>query len=128
MDYNDDLFKKRKIAEISDRVIYLLELDIDEKTPIYITNNNIKQIKKKHPEDFTKYGENLLEIISNPTYISQHPINKSIEYIKVYKKEKDYVLVAVRVSFGGNYYVRTLFVMSENKVYRYWLSGALKSY
>jgi len=128
MDFEKDLFKRQKISKITVRVITLLSLNILEDTPIYITNNNIVQIKKKHPEDFAKYGNDLLEIINEPTYISLHPINKSIEYIKVYKKEKDYVLVAVRVSYSGSYYVRTLFVMSNDKVYRYWLAGAFKAY
>src|SRR4030042_3718133 len=128
MDYSKDSFIRREIAKITDRVICLLSLDIEEGTPIYITDNNIKTIKRKHPEDFNKYGNDLVGIINNPTYISQHPINKSIEYIKVYKKEQDYVLVAVRVSIEGNYYGRSLFVMFDKKVYRYWLAGALRTY
>jgi hypothetical protein len=123
-----NLFKKRKIAEITSRVIYLLNLAIPEGTPIYINDNNLEQIKRKHPNDFTKYSNDLIEIINKPTYVSQHPINKSIEYIKVYKEVQDYVLVAVRVSYGGNYYVRTLFVMSNEKIYKYWIKGAFKSY
>jgi len=120
--------RKREIAKITDRVIYLLELDVKAGTPIYINDNNIERIKRKHPEDFTKYGSDLIEIINNPTYVSLHPVHGSIEYIRVYRKEQDYVLVGVRVSTTENYYVRTLFVMSNEKVYRYWLKGVLRTY
>ena len=120
--------RKREIAKITGRVIYLLELDVKEGTPIYINDNNIERIKRKHPEDFIKYGNDLIEIINNPTYVSRHPVHGSIEYIRVYRKQQDYVLVAVRVSTMENYYVRTLFVMSNEKVYRYWIKGVLKTY
>jgi hypothetical protein len=128
MECNINKFKKRQIGKIANRLIELLSLEIKEDTPIFINDNNLELIAEKHPDDFAKYGNDLEKIINNPTYISQHPINKSIEYIKVYKQEQDYVLVAVRVSLGGNYYVRTLFVMSEEKVYKYWLKGAFKIY
>jgi len=123
-----NLYKKRKIGKIDDRVIYLLDLNLPEGTPIYINNNNISRIKRKHPNDYAKYGKDIVDIINKPTYITQHPINKSIEYIKVYKEEQDYVLIAIRLSSGGNYYVRTLFIMSDKKVYKYWMKKAFKSY
>ena len=106
----------------------MLSLEVEEDTPIFINDNNLKLMGKKHPDDFAKYGADLENIIENPTYISQHPKNGSIEYIKVYKKEQDYVLVAIRISHKQNYYVRTLFVMADEKIYKYWIKGAFKSY
>ncbi len=29
---------------------------------------------------------------------------------------------------SSNYYVRTLFVMSNEKIYKYWIKGALRYY
>ncbi|MHB1377736.1 MAG: PBECR3 domain-containing polyvalent protein [Candidatus Humimicrobiaceae bacterium] len=128
MECDTTKFKKRQIGKITNRVIRLLNLEIEEDAPIFINDNNLELIAIKHPYDFAKYGNDLEKIINNPTYISQHPINKSIEYIKVYKQEQDYVLVAVRVSLSRNYYIRTLFVMSDEKVRKYWLKGAFKTY
>lgn len=54
--------QKREIAKITGRVIGLLDLDVKEGTPIYINDNNIEGIKRKHPEDFTKYGSDLIEV------------------------------------------------------------------
>jgi hypothetical protein len=125
---NHDRFKKRQIGKITDRVIKLLNLNIEIDTPIYINGNNLSNIKRKHPQDFKKYGHKIKTIIENLTYISQHPRNGSIEYIKVYKEVEEYVLVAIRISHRGNYYVRTLFVMAEEKIIKYWLKGVFLTY
>jgi len=118
-------FEKRQIGVITKRVIRLLNLEIEEDTPIFINGNNLELTEEKHPNDFAKYGKDLKIIIDSPTYVAQHPINKSIEYIRVYKQEQDYVFVAVRVSLKGIYYVRTLFVMADEKIYKYWLKAHL---
>ncbi|WP_276666177.1 PBECR2 nuclease fold domain-containing protein [Caldibacillus debilis] len=78
-------------------------------------------MKSEHPEDFAKYGNKLSEILKNPDYIAKHPKKDSIEYIKIFFDEdkEDYVLVAVRASFSGKFYARSLFVMNDEKVRKY---------
>lgn len=122
---------KRKTWEIgilSARVVDLLDSDYIVDSPIYIGEENIEKIKNKHPKDYEKYGHDIGRIISSPDYIVKHPQDSSIQYVRVYKKENDYVMVAVRVSGGGELFVRTLFVMAEEKIFKYWIKNVFKSY
>ena len=52
-------------------------------------------------------------------FINQSQKKKSIEFIKEYKIDNEYVLVAVRVSNNGVYFARTMYVMAEEKVRKY---------
>jgi len=115
-----------KVGELSYRVIKLLGLSLQEGTPIYIGKENIRHIKKSHLRDFQKYGKDINKIISFPTYVSRNPKKNSIEYIKVYEDKGDYVLVAVRPSSGGILYIRTLFIMSYEKIAKYWIKKVFK--
>jgi len=117
-----------KVGELSYRVIKLLGLSWQEDSPIYIGRENIKHIKKSHLKDFKKYGKDINKIISFPTYISKNPKKNSIEYIKVYEDKKDYVLVAVRPSSRGILYIRTLFIMSHEKIAKYRIKKVLKMF
>lgn len=109
----------RQVGEISNKVIELLSLNITARTPIFIGEANIKHIKQGHPNDFEKYGKNIKNIIQQPTYLARNEKKKSIEYIKEYKENKDYVLVAVRVSNNNVHFVRTMYVMDKIKVEKY---------
>lgn len=122
------MMKPKKVGEISDVVINILNLSLDPDTPIFVGQTNLDHMISEHPEDFEKYGEKLEEILDNPDYIAKHPNKDSIEYIKVfYDEEKnDYVLVAVRATKTGIYYARTLFVMGDEKVKKYNAKNALK--
>lgn len=115
-----------KVGELSYRVIKLLGLSLQEGSPIYIGKENIRHIKKSHLRDFQKYGKDINKIISFPTYISRNPKKNSIEYIKVYEDKGDYVLVAVRSSSSGILYIRTLFIMSYEKIAKYWIKKVFK--
>ena len=76
-------------------------------------------MKTKHPNDFNKYGNNIADIISNPIYLARNEKKQSIEFIKEFKIDNDFVLVAVRVSGSGNYFARTMYIMSDEKVEKY---------
>ncbi len=115
-----------KVGELSYRVIKLLGLSLQEGSPIYIGKENIRHIKKFHLRDFQKYGKDINKIISFPTYISRNPKKNSIEYIKVYRDKGDYVLVVVRQSSSGILYIRTLFIMSYEKIAKYWIKKVFK--
>ncbi|MBA7712453.1 hypothetical protein ES703_121430 [subsurface metagenome] len=115
-----------KVGELSYRVIKLLGLSLQEGSPIYIGKENIRHIKKSHLRDFQKYGKDINKIISFPTYVSRNPKKNSIEYIKVYEDKGDYVLVAVRSSSSGILYIRTLFIMSYEKIAKYWIKKVFK--
>jgi len=115
-----------KVGELSYRVIKLLGLSLQEGSPIYIGKENIRHIKKSYLRDFQKYGKDINKIISSPTYVSRNPKKNSIEYIKVYEDKGDYVLVAVRSSSSGILYIRTLFIMSYEKIAKYWIKKVFK--
>lgn len=116
------------VGKINKRVIKLLNLTIPIDTPIYIRQEKIKRIKVKHPGDFRIYGKDISKILKSPDYVAKHLKNNSISFIKVYKSTGDYVLVAVRPSRSEKQYVRTLFIMANEKVYKYWIKNALKTY
>ena len=56
-------FEKRQISVITNRVIKLFNLEIEENTPIFINDNNLELMANKHPDDFAKYGRDLKTII-----------------------------------------------------------------
>ena len=76
-------------------------------------------MKHQHPEDFEKYGADIENIIKNPTYLARNEKKKSIEFIKEYKIDNDFVLVAVRVSNQNVHFARTMYVMADEKVEKY---------
>ncbi len=118
----------KQIGKISKRVIELLELQYTNEIPIIIGDANIEHMKREHLEDFEKYGSDIPNIIKYPTYIAKNPRQGSIEYIKEYKIEKQFVLVAVRVSNKGTMFVKTLFTMTERKKNIYLKNGYAKKY
>lgn len=120
---------QKKVGVVTKKVIDTLGLTIPENSKIFCGPNNINHMKVKHPDDFKKYGDKIEEIISSPTYIAKHPINSSIEYIKVFVDDNNnHVLVAVRASGNGTLFARTLFVMSDEKIQKYREKNAFNSY
>ena len=61
---------------------------------------------------YTKYNK-------NPTYLAKNDKKQSIEFIKKYKIDNDYVMVVVRVSKRNVNFVRTMYIMDEIKVKKY---------
>ncbi len=109
----------KEIGKITKDIISLLNLPEKGEKPIFIGNGNIEHIKNTHPKDFEKYGDNIENIIANPTYLARNEKKNSIEFIKAYKVDEDFVLVAVRVSNRGVHFVRTMYVMAREKVEKY---------
>lgn len=109
----------RQIGKVSNKVIKRLNLDYKDEMPIFIGEDNIKHMQEEHPEDFRKYGKCIEDIINNPTYLARNEKKKSIEFIKEYKINNEFVLVAVRVSGNNVHFVRTMYIMAKEKVQRY---------
>lgn len=109
----------RRIGKVTKKVCDILKLNYNEEKTIFIGETNINHIKQEHPIDYKKYGEEIKDILANPTYLARNEKKKSIEYIKRYKVNNDYVLVVVRVSSNDIHFVRTMYVMSDDKVERY---------
>lgn len=118
----------KQIGMVNYKVIELLDLNYKEELPIFLGDSNIEHMKKQHFEDYEKYVEDIKNIINNPTYVARNPNQDSIEYIKEYKIDNAFVLVAVRISSKGTMFAKTLFTMTERKKNIYLKNGYAKKY
>ena len=118
----------RQIGKLNKKVIQLLELEYDEDIPILLGDANIEHMKRQHPEVYKKYGKDIKSIIAKPTYVARNPNQGSIEYIKEYKIDNKFILLAVRVSSKGTLFAKTLFTMTERKKNIYLAKGYAKKY
>lgn len=118
----------RQVGIVNKKVIQLLELEYEEELPIILGDTNIEHMKRQHAEDYKKYGADIKDIIKNPTYVAKNPNQGSIEYIKEYKINNEFVLVAVRISNKGTMFAKTLFTMTERKKNIYLKNGYAKKY
>lgn len=110
----------KQIGKVTNKIIKLLGLNYDKEQPIFIGDANIKHMKEQHSADFEKYGNKIEEIIKNPTYLARNEKKKSIEFIKEYKMDNnEYVLIAVRVSGNNTHFARTMYIMADEKVEKY---------
>lgn len=112
------------VGSIPREIVELLELNIKPGTPILCGQRNIAHMETAHPEDYLKYGNQLEDILAAPDYVSIHPTDGSVQFIKELAER---VLVAVRLSNKGTLFARTLFVMSEEKWTNYTRKGYIKS-
>ena len=108
-----------EIGKITFKIIKILKLPYIDEKPIFIGDSNINHMKQKHLEDFIKYGEEIKNIIKNPTYLARNEKKNSIEFIKKYKEQNDFVLVVARLTTNDIYFVRTMYIMSNEKVEKY---------
>ena len=118
----------KKIGKVNKKVIRLLNLQYEEELPIFLGDTNIEHMKRQHLKDYEKYGLDIQKIISNPTYVAKNPNQGSIEYIKQYKVNNEFVLVAVRINSKGTMFAKTLFIMTERKINIYLKNGYAKKY
>lgn len=117
---------KKKVGHISTKIAKVLELDIHGNPDIFIGETNIQHIKNKHPEDFKKYGHYLQSILKNPDYVGVNPKDNSIEYVKEFHINQEFVKVAVRVAGSGTYFVRSLYVLNQRRTLNFISKGTLK--
>ena len=108
-----------EVGKITKEVIDILHLNYKDELPIFIGESNINHIKQRHPDDYKKYGDKIEDIIKNPTYLARNEKKNSIEFIKKYKVNNEFVLVVVRVSKNNVNFIRTMYVMNKKKVKNY---------
>lgn len=116
----------KEVGKVSARVIGLLSLQLQEDQPIYIGNSNEAHMKNSHPADYAKYGQYISDILSEPDYVGENPTDGSIEYVKEFQVDNDFVKVAVRLSGGGTLYARSIYVLNNNRVKNFIQKGTLK--
>jgi len=116
-----------KVGEISEDVIHTLGLSLTPRTPIYIGRTNISHMLYRHPDAYVKYGSYISEILNRPDYVGINPRDGSVEYVKEFRVDNDFVKVAVRVANSGRFFARSLYVLSPSRVNTFITNGALKT-
>ena len=114
------------VGQVNEQVERLLSLSNIKDRNIYFSPSNLEHMKTSHPEDFEKYGSKLSENLSVPDYVGQNPSDGSIEYVKEFFVEGEYVKVAVRLSGSDKYFARSMYVLNRNRVERFIAKGTLK--
>lgn len=116
----------RVVGTVSHRVISLLGLEMEVDQPIYLGSSNIAHMQSRHPGDYGRYGEYIPQILAHPDYVGMNPSDGSIEYVKEFQVDDEFVKVAVRLSGGGKLYARSLYVLNQNRVLNFIQRGTLK--
>lgn len=116
----------QQVSTFQSNIVTKLGLSVKPGTPIYLGNSNILHMQSKHPADYAKYGNRISAILNNPDYIRNNPKDNSIEYVKEFKIDNEFVKVAVRVSGAGIWFVRSLYVLNNNRVQNFINKGTLK--
>ena len=115
----------QQIGTFSEKVIKHLPDNIAENTPIFLGTSNIQHMQSRHPNDYAKYGTDISNIINNPDYIGVNNKDDSIEFVKEYLVDNEFVKVAVRVNNSNKYYARSLYILNNNRVRNYIQKGTL---
>lgn len=116
----------KQVGTLQSSVIEALGLTEKMGTPIYLGKSNIEHMKSSHPADYEKYGGQIHLILEEPDYVGINPKDSSIEYVKEFFVNNEYVKVAVRVSVNGTYFARSLYVLNSNRVKNFISKGNLK--
>ena len=85
-------------------------------------------MKSSHPSDYQKYSPYISAILSSPDYVGINNADSSIEYVKEFIQDNNYVKVAVRVSASGQYFARSIYVLNTNRVNNFIEKGTLKKF
>lgn len=115
-----------QVGSISEKVISVLGLSMKPGQPIFLGNSNIVHMQNRHPADYLKYGQYIPAILSAPDYVGQNPSDGSIEYVKDFQIDGEFVKVAVRLSNGGTLFARSLYVLNPKRVKNFIAKGTLK--
>lgn len=114
------------VGSISENIKKLLGLSSVGDDNIYMSATNIAHMESSHPSDYAKYKDQIQNILASPDYVGQNPNDNSIEYVKNFIIDSEYVKVAVRLSSGNKYYARSLYVLNKRRVENFIKKGTLK--
>jgi hypothetical protein len=115
-----------QVGSISAKVITVLGLSVAAGTPIYMGTSNIMHMQQKHPNDYVKYGADIPSILAAPDYVGLNPTDNSIEYVKEYIIDGDFVKIAVRVTASGRFYARSIYTLNRQRVQNFIRKGTLR--
>ena len=113
------------VGEVSTEVAALLGQNHLARKPIYLGPTNVAHMQSSHPTDYAKYGAQLGTILASPDYVGVNQKDGSLEYVKEFLVENEYVKVAVRVSMNGQLFARSLYILNNNRVRNFIAKGTL---
>jgi hypothetical protein len=116
----------KKVGEFSETIINQLQLNIPVGTPILIGESNEAHIKSRHPYEYEMYYDRIPEIVTEPDYIGINPKDSSIQFVKEFLVNSDYIRVAVKITSNTKCYVKTLHLLSTCNAENYISKGTLK--
>lgn len=118
---------QEKIGTLTKEVIKTLNLPLTYEKDIFIGKSNILHMKQKHMNDYIKYGKYIKDILREPDYVGLNKKDKSIEYVKeFFIDNNEYVKVAIRISITNKFFVRTLYVLNNNRIQNFIKKNTLK--
>ena len=114
-----------RVGTLKQNIIDLLSLPYKAGLPILLGQSNKEHMQKSHPLDYEMYYDEISTILDSPDYVA---LNKdgSIEYVKEFIVNDDFVKIAVRISSSGSLYARTLYTLNSKRVTDYIAKGTLK--
>ena len=103
---------------------------IDNTTDILFWKERVKHTERhkkdfQSEEEFYKCLEEIPLIIESPDYISIHPKDESVSFIKDYSR---HISVAIRVSLDGKLSYRTMYPLRKSQLENYIKSGRAWKY
>lgn len=114
-----------RVGEVSAEVAALLGRNHLAGKSIYLGPTNVAHMQSSHPADYAKYGAQLSSILAAPDYVGVNQKDGSLEYVKEFLVENEYVKIAVRVSMSGQLFARSLYVLNSNRVRNFIAKGTL---
>ncbi len=103
----------------------LIGVDIKSDLPIMLGDSNIEHMRTTHSLDYFKYGKFIELIVQQPDYIGRNPKDNSIELVKEFYIDNEYVKIAVRTSSVGVLYARSLYVLNKKRTENFINKGTL---
>ena len=116
----------KEVGKVSGRVAALLGAPALTGRAIYLGSSNIAHMQSSHPADYAKYGSYISQILACPDYVGENPADGSIEYVKDFQINGEFVKVAVRLSGTGTLFARSLYVLNPKRVHNFIRKGTLK--
>lgn len=83
-------------------------------------------MQTSHPADYQKYGSYIANILCSPDYVGINKKDNSLEYVKEFEIDNEFVKVAVRISLNGNVFARSMYILNNNRVKNFITKGTLK--
>ena len=116
-----------QVGTITQDIINILGITyIKPDTPILLGDTNIKHMQTSHPADYQKYGSHIANILCFPDYVGINKKDNSLEYVKEFEIDNEFVKVAVRISLNGNVFARSMYILNNNRVKNFITKGTLK--